>query len=74
MSSFGRRSAHDSWTGLGRKVPVWPARLILVVLALIYFSSGYAKLRETASSGVTARPPQSYATDDHAGPVLPPGP
>ena len=70
MFSFGRRSANGSWTGLGRKVPVWPARLILVVLALIYFSSGYAKLRETGIEWGDGKTLQSYATDPQPAPYF----
>jgi len=65
-----RRSASDSWTGLGRKVPVWPARLILVVLALIYFSSGYAKLRETGIEWGDGKTLQTYATDPQPAPYF----
>ena len=65
-----RRSASGSWTGLGRKVPVWPARLILVVLALIYFSSGYAKLRETGLEWGDGKTLQTYATDPQPAPYF----
>jgi hypothetical protein len=65
-----RRSACGSWTGFGRKVPVWPARLILVVLALIYFSSGYAKLRETGLDWGDGKTLQSYATDPQPAPYF----
>ncbi len=65
-----RRSASGSWTGLGAKVPVWPARLILVVLALIYFSSGYAKLRETGIEWGDGKTLQTYATDPQPAPYF----
>ena len=65
-----RRSASGSWTGLGAKVPVWPARLILVVLALIYFSSGYAKVRETGIEWGDGKTLQTYATDPQPAPYF----
>ena len=65
-----RRSARGSWTGLGAKVPVWPARLILVVLTLIYFSSGYAKLRETGIEWGDGKTLQTYATDPQPAPYF----
>jgi hypothetical protein len=65
-----RRSASGSWTGVGRRVPVWPARLILVVLALVYFSSGYAKLRESGLEWGDGKTLQSYATDPQPAPYF----
>jgi hypothetical protein len=65
-----RRSMEGSWTGLGAKLPVWPARLILVMLALVYFASGYAKVRETGIVWGDGQTLVSYATDPQPAPYF----
>jgi uncharacterized membrane protein YphA (DoxX/SURF4 family) len=69
-SRAGPRSSERRWTGFGRRVPVWPAHLILVLLALVYFASGYAKVRESGIDWGDGETLQSYATDPQPAPYF----
>ena len=68
LRSRGRPDA--DWTGHRARVPVWPARLVLVVLALAYFSSGYAKLHEAGPNWADGSTLQAYLTDPQPAPFL----
>jgi hypothetical protein len=66
--SFDRwlRSRHGAarrWTGWRASWAVWPARLILVLLAVGYGSSGYAKLRETGPRWADGQTLEAYLSD-----------
>jgi hypothetical protein len=59
-----------NWTGRGAKVPGWPARVVLVLLALAYFASGYAKVREAGWEWADGTTLQAYLTDPQPAPYL----
>jgi hypothetical protein len=67
ISSWLNRSSHDGpspTTGARppRPVPIWPARLALVVLALLYFSAGLSKLRHGAVGWLNGTVIEYYLT------------
>jgi hypothetical protein len=65
-----RRRRDGQWIRLGAALPVWPVRLLLVVMAVAYFSAGYAKLREAGPEWATGRTLQAYITDPQPAPYL----
>jgi len=65
-----RRGRGRDWIRLGAPLPVWPVRLLLVVMALVYFAAGYAKLRETGLEWANGKTLQSYITDPQPAPYL----
>jgi hypothetical protein len=68
LRARGRGSAN--WTGRAARVPVWPARAVLVLLALAYFASGYAKVREAGWEWANGTTLQAYLTDPQPAPYL----
>jgi hypothetical protein len=68
LRSRGRPDA--DWAGHRARVPVWPARLVLVVLAPTYFASGYAKLHEAGLDWADGSTLQAYLTDPQPAPFL----
>ena len=65
-----RRGRGRDWVRLGAPLPVWPVRLLLVVMALVYFAAGYAKLRETGLEWANGNTLQAYITDPQPAPYL----
>ena len=65
-----RRARGRDWVRLGAPLPVWPVRLLLVVMALVYFAAGYAKLRETGLEWANGNTLQAYITDPQPAPYL----
>jgi hypothetical protein len=51
-------------------VAVWPARAVLVLLALAYFASGYAKVKEAGWEWANGTTLQAYLTDPQPAPYL----
>jgi hypothetical protein len=51
-------------------VPKWPAQAILVLLALAYFASGYAKVKEAGWEWADGTTLQAYLTDPQPAPYL----
>jgi hypothetical protein len=68
LRSRGRYGA--DWTGRRAKVPLWPARVVLVLLALAYFASGYAKVKEAGWDWADGTTLQAYLTDPQPAPYL----
>jgi hypothetical protein len=68
LRSRGRPGAN--WTGRGAKVPLWPARAVLVLLALAYFASGYAKVKEAGWDWADGTTLQAYLTDPQPAPFF----
>jgi hypothetical protein len=68
LRARGRGNAN--WTGRAAKVPVWPARAVLVLLSLAYFASGYAKMQEAGWEWANGTTLQAYLTDPQPAPYL----
>jgi hypothetical protein len=65
-----RRERDRTWTGFGAPVYVWPARLVLLVLALAYFASGYAKVVESGLRWADGQTLSAYMTDPQPAPYF----
>jgi hypothetical protein len=65
-----RREGGEDWTGWHTSWAAWPAALLLVLLALTYGSSGYAKLHESGLRWADGQTLESYLGDPQPDPYF----